>query len=246
MRPLLFLLAVVLSFFLFGLVSLVCKAAFRSEHMVYRVGRAWARLCLRVGGISCEVTGVEHVPVNRTVVFCANHASQVDILALYDTLPVSIRFLAKKELFSVPFFGLVMTIAGHIPIDRSGGRAAVKSINEAAEKIRKGASVVIFPEGTRSHDGRLQAFKTGGMQVAIRSGCPIIPVAILGSYEILPRSQIWIRPGHIKVAIGEPISPLGPDGTPLSKEEVSQRTWVAISNLLNQLQKTREDVPSAQ
>jgi len=246
MRAFLFLLTVVFGFFFFGLLSIFCKVVLRSEHGVYRIGRAWARLCIRLGGITCEVTGVEHVPMNRTVVFCANHASQVDILALYDTLPVSIRFLAKKELFSVPFFGFVMTIAGHIPIDRSGGRAAVKSINEAAEKIRSGASVVIFPEGTRSRDGRLQPFKTGGMQVAMRSGCPIVPVAISGSYEILPRSRIWIRPGHIKVAIGEPISPLGPDGTPLSKEEVSQRTWEAISGLLNRLRKDREDARPAQ
>lgn len=236
MRAFLFLLTVVFGFFFFGLISIFCKVILRSEDMVYRIGRTWARLCMRIGGITYDVIGLENVPLNQTVVFCANHASQVDILALYCCLPNSIRFLAKKELFSVPFFGFVMRVAGHIPIDRSGGRAAVRSIQDAAETIRRGASVVIFPEGTRSHDGRLQPFKTGGIQVAIRSGCPIVPVAILGSYEILPRSTIWIRPGHIQVAIGKPIFSADSDGRLIPKEEVAQRVWQAISNLLKDLQ----------
>lgn len=236
MRAFFFLLAAVLGLFFFGLLSIFCKIVFRSEDMVYRIGRAWARFCVLVGGITYDVTGRENVPLDKTVVFCANHASQVDILVLYCALPVSIRFLAKKELFSVPFFGTVMKIAGHIPIDRSGGRAAVKSIQDAAETIRRGASVVIFPEGTRSCDGRLQSFKTGGIQVAIRSGCPIVPVAISGSYEILPRSSIWIRPGHIRVAIGKPISSTDSDGRQVSKEEMTQRVWQVISDLLKNLQ----------
>ncbi len=237
MRAILFLLTVVCGFFFFGLLSIFCKVVLRSEDTVYRIGRTWARLCMRMAGITYEVTGLENVPLNQTVVFCANHASQVDILVLYCMLPVSIRFLAKKELFSVPFFGVVMRVAGHIPIDRSGGRAAVKSLNDAAEKIRSGASVVIFPEGTRSRDGRLQPFKTGGIQVAIRSKCPIVPVAILGSYEILPRSTIWIRPGHIKVAIGKPIFSTHSDGSHIPKEEMTQRVWQSISDLLKGLVK---------
>lgn len=242
MRAFLFLLAMVFGFFFFGLLSILCKLVLRSEDMVYRIGRAWARLCMWMGGITYDVTGRENVPLNQTVVFCANHASQVDILALYCCLPSSIRFLAKKELFSVPFFGVVMRVAGHIPIDRSGGRAAVKSLNDAAEKIRSGASVVIFPEGTRSHDGRLQPFKTGGIQVAIRSGCPIVPVAISGSYDVLPRGRIRIRPGHIKVAIGQALSTRSEGGN-LSKEDVAQRTWQAIYDLLNELQKVKNATP---
>lgn len=237
MRALLFLLTVVFGFFFFGSLSIFCKIVLRSEDMVYCLGRTWARLCMRLGGITYEVTGRENVPSNHTVVFCANHASQVDILALYCALPVSIRFLAKKELFSVPFFGLVMKIAGHIPIDRSGGKAAIKSLIDAAEKIKSGASVVIFPEGTRSRDGKLQPFKAGGIQVALRSGCPIVPVAIAGSYEVLPRDRIWIRPGHIRVAVGAPISINDTEGHTPSKEEMTQRIWQAISNLLKQFGK---------
>lgn len=241
MRALLFLLAVVLGFFFFGLISIFCKVVLRSEDMTYRMGRIWAKMCMAIGGISWEVTGIEHIPKDQTVVFCANHASQVDILALYCALPVSIRFLAKKELFSVPFFGLVMKIAGHIPIDRSGGKAAIKSLIDAAEKIKSGASVVIFPEGTRSRDGKLQPFKAGGIQVALRSGCPIVPVAIAGSYEVLPRDRIWIRPGHIRVAVGAPISMVDVEGKAPSKEEMTQRIWQAISNLLSELSNKSEN-----
>lgn len=203
-----------------------------SGNRVHRLGRLWARTIIRASGIKVDVEGRDNIPMGRPVVFACNHASQFDILILYEALPVQFRFVAKKELFKIPFLGLAMRLAGHIPIDRSGGKAALRSLQEAVGGLKMGRSIIIFPEGTRSPDGRLGPFKTGGILIAVRAGCPIVPVAISGSHNVLPRGSLRVRPGRIKVTIGLPVRTVGPKG-PVHKDIVTKEVRESISSMLN-------------
>lgn len=166
----------------------------------------WARSICAASGVAVTVTGTEKLDFNKPYIFAANHQSQFDIFALQGFLGVDFRWLAKKELFQVPIWGPAMRRAGYISIDRSRGKQALKSIGEAAQKIAAGTSVVIFPEGTRTRDGKMQDFKAGAMVLAIKSGVDIVPVAIKGSYEILPKGKLLIKPGNISIQVGAPIA----------------------------------------
>ena len=165
----------------------------------------WASSICWASGVEVTVTGTEPLDPEKPYIFAANHQSQFDILVLQGYLGVDFRWLAKKELFRVPIWGPAMRRAGYIPVDRSHGRKAIKSLDEAAQKIASGTSVIIFPEGTRSKDGKLQDFKAGAMVLAIKSGVPIVPVAILGTYEILPKGKLLMTPGKVQIRAGCPI-----------------------------------------
>ena len=141
--------------------------------------------------------------------FVANHASMIDIWAVFIAVPASFRFIAKKQLSFIPLFGWAMRAGRFIFIDRQNALAARRSMDEAARRIRAGQSVVIFPEGTRTRDGRLGAFKKGGFRLAIDSGADIVPIAIKGSRELMPRGAALIRAGTVRVELGEPIPAAG-------------------------------------
>lgn len=197
----------------------------------HNVGRLWGRFVLWGSRVKVDVTGREHIPAGVPVVFASNHASQFDIPILYQVLPVQFRFLVKKELFKIPVFGAAMRRTGYIPIDRTRGKAALQSLREAADRIREGTSVVVFPEGTRSSDGRLSSFKVGGMILAIKAQCPVVPVAISGSHKILPKGSLRIRSGRVRVSIGPPVPTMNADG-PRLKEELTAEVWEAIASML--------------
>jgi 1-acyl-sn-glycerol-3-phosphate acyltransferase len=165
----------------------------------------WARSICGISGVKVEVVNTEQLDPQKPYIFAANHQSQFDIFVLQGFLGVNFRWLAKKELFTVPIWGPAMRCAGYIPIDRSHGRQAIKSLDEAAVKIGAGTSVIIFPEGTRSPDGKLHEFKAGAMLLAIKSGVPVVPVAIIGTYEILPKGKLLMKPGKVQICIGHPI-----------------------------------------
>ncbi len=194
------------------------------------VPRWWARFITRLCGVRVEVEGLEKLPSGRPYIFGANHQSQYDIYSLQGYLAVNFRWLAKMELFQIPFLGSAMRYAGCIPIDRMRGRQAMESLNEAAERIAAGTSVVIFPEGTRSRDGKMQDFKSGGMVLAIKSGVPLVPLAIIGSHEVLPKGELLARPGLIRIRVGTPI-----ETKPYSvkqKQELAHRLQLEVAALL--------------
>ncbi|NOQ66146.1 MAG: 1-acylglycerol-3-phosphate O-acyltransferase [Desulfobacterales bacterium] len=178
----------------------------RDSSSVQGLAAWWARSICSVGGVSVSVTGTKNLDSGKPYIFAANHQSQFDILALQGFLGMDFRWLAKKELFQVPIWGPAMRRAGYIPVDRSHGRQALKSIGEAAQKISAGTSVIIFPEGTRTRDGKMQDFKSGAMVLAIKSGVDIVPVAIKGTYEILPKGKLLMNPGNVLIRIGNPIA----------------------------------------
>jgi 1-acyl-sn-glycerol-3-phosphate acyltransferase len=178
----------------------------RSGHAV---ARFWSRWLLAVARIRLVVNGLEHVPCDGPVIYMGNHQGNFDINALSMAIPRLFSWVAKEELFRVPLFGAAMRRAGYIPLDRSDGRKALKSMKQAAERIAAGASVVIFPEGTRTKDGSLLPFKRGAFLLASRAGVPIVPFTINGSREVNPPNTIELRPGTIRVSFAAPIATTG-------------------------------------
>ncbi|PLX86277.1 MAG: 1-acyl-sn-glycerol-3-phosphate acyltransferase [Desulfuromonas sp.] len=179
--------------------------SFINPDLLHSYSQFWARVCLVLAGVRLEVTGEELLEREQSVIYMANHQGNFDILALMAGLPGQFRWLAKEELFRVPLFGFAMRRSGYIPIDRSDRKKAIRSMSEAARRIAGGSSVVVFPEGTRSPDGSLLPFKKGGFMLALQSRVPMVPVAILGSGDIMPKGSRWIHPGTIRVKIFPPL-----------------------------------------
>jgi len=194
------------------LITLICATAAivvsflrKGGNFAHLVGRFWARSIVLVSRVKVSVQGLEHIDPNVAYVYMANHQSMFDILTLLGYLPVQFRWLAKMELFQIPVFGYSMARVGYISIDRSNRKSAYKSLLEAAQKIARGVSVVVFPEGTRSTDGQIKPFKVGGFHLAIRSGRPIVPVVIYGSHHVMPKGRLRIKRGQIVLSINPPI-----------------------------------------
>ena len=184
-------------------VSLVDK---NGKRVHYCAAVPWAKIILRVCGVKVKVVGLENVEKHVPYVYMTNHQSYFDIFALLAFIPSDFKFILKQELMKIPILGFSMRKAGYIAIDREDPRRAVRSLNEAARRIKRGASVVIFPEGTRSPDGVLQPFRPGGFHLALKSGCEIVPVAITGSFRIVPKGSLKINKGRFALSLGKPIS----------------------------------------
>ena len=165
----------------------------------------WAKVILWVSGIRAKVTWRGGIDAGVPRIYMSNHQSIFDIFAILAYLPVGFKFVLKQELMKIPLLGPAMRRAGYIGIERKEPRKAVQSIKVAAERIRNGASVLIFPEGTRSLDGRLGEFKRGGFNLALKSGCDIVPVAISNSYRILPKDRLRINRTPLSICFGRPI-----------------------------------------
>jgi len=170
------------------------------------VARLWAWTILGIGGIRLKVRGLDRLEPGRHYIFIANHQSYLDIPVLVKSLPwFQLRWIAKKELGYIPFFGWALWAGGHILVDRSDRASAMASFRKAKERIAKGVSVVIFPEGTRSSGGHTMPFKRGGFLLAAQTKTPIVPVTINGSWAVLPREDWRLKSGEIEVVVDEPI-----------------------------------------
>jgi 1-acyl-sn-glycerol-3-phosphate acyltransferase len=174
--------------------------------MQHWCARWWCRLVALTIGARLHVHGTGNVEPDRAYVYMANHASLIDTPALFACLPYQFKIMAKKGLFHVPFMGWHLWSSGNFPIPRdSGRRGLARSLRLVIEGVRSGKSLALFPEGTRTSDGSLQEFKPGGFKIAMRAGAPIVPVAIRGTFQLLPRTTLAPRPGRVDVFIGEPI-----------------------------------------
>lgn len=202
----------------------------RSEWKAQQFPRWWGKTICRLAGVRVRVEGLEHIDPKQTYIFAANHASQFDIFVFQGYFPYDFRWIAKKELFQLPVFGRAMHRVGYIAIDRSHGRQALKSLDNAASQIAAGKSVLIFPEGTRSTDGRLQAFKTGAILLAIKAGVPIVPIGFNGSHEVLPKGKLLAHSGEIVLRIGTPIPTKG--FTTKDKQQLTAKLYQAVADLL--------------
>lgn len=176
------------------------------ERICWTGPRGWCRSLLWAGGVRVDFEGLEHLDPPRPAVLVSNHESWYDVFALAGHLPVDYRFVGKKELVKIPFFGPAWVACGNIPIDRSNRAAAFESLRVAGEKIRREKAVVVmFPEGTRSPDGELLPFKKGAFVLALNLGVPVIPVGVSGSRRLMPKGSFLVRPGRITVRVGAPI-----------------------------------------
>lgn len=170
-----------------------------------QAGRHWAHWILGTSRVHVDVEGLENIAPDRPYVVMSNHQSAFDIVALAATLPLSWRFVAKRELTRIPFFGWGLVAAGHIVIDRRNTESSVRTLKEAAERVRSGTSVIVFPEGTRSPTGDLGRFKSGGFHLAAEAGVPIVPATVSGSRGIAPPKSLRVSSGRILVRYGKPV-----------------------------------------
>lgn len=190
---------------------IIVASFFDGGRTMLRLGRVWIRWILATFRVRVESTGLENVPTHAPVILMSNHQSLVDIAAIVSTLPrtQSWRFVAKRELTRVPIFGQALVASGHIIIDRGDRVRAVASLRRAAEIIRAGTTVIVFPEGTRSPRGNLKQFKSGPFHLALEAKVPIIPVTVSGSHRITPKGQLRVHKGVVKICYGKPIPTRG-------------------------------------
>lgn len=194
------------------------------------IGR-WAMAMSRaVLGIRVEVEGLEHVRTQAPAVYMANHLSFLDGPLLFLILPQPVSVILKKSIFRIPVVGLAMRFIGFIPVDRQGKEGGKKSILKAARLMeRRGYSFFMFPEGTRSRDGRLQAFRRGGFYLAFEAQAPIVPVVIRGTFGIMPKGKFFVRRGAVRVTFLEPVETAGLDPKDLDALRNTVRAKIAAA-----------------
>ncbi|OPX96874.1 MAG: 1-acyl-sn-glycerol-3-phosphate acyltransferase [Syntrophorhabdus sp. PtaB.Bin006] len=192
----------------------------RHGRLIHDVSRFWARIHLKMSGVTVDVSGLQNLGAPPYIFMC-NHQSALDIFVLLVSLPVSFKWIAKRELFFIPFLGWAMKRAGYISLDRGNPREALKAIEDAAAKIRGGMNLILFPEGTRSKDGVLLPFKKGVFSLALRSKVPIVPVGIYGTSRLQPKDSFFPKQkGRTHVGIGKPI--------PTAEESRSAKTRIML------------------
>lgn len=174
-----------------------------------RFARGWARTLLALAGVTVRVKNPGRLTRGRSFVVVANHESFCDVLVLLAHLPMQVRFLAKRSVFRVPILGWSIAAAGFIPVDRDSGSRSGAAVEAALRRLEGGRSVVVFPEETRTPSGELLSFKKGAAHLALRSGLPILPCGLAGTFRVLPRGTSLITPGPVVLAVGDPIETAG-------------------------------------
>ncbi len=196
----------------FGIPTLILKPFDRRGKIFHAFGRGWARVILWICGIRIKVRGLDKIEPGENYIYVSNHASLFDIPAVMAGIPDQIRIVYKQELEKIPIFGWVLKYGPFVTIDRRKSFSAMRSLELAAERIKYGASVLLFAEGTRSTDGRLQPFKRGAFSLAAKTDKPIVPVTINGSYDRRPKGKFLINPGVIELVVEEPIPTIEGEG----------------------------------
>jgi 1-acyl-sn-glycerol-3-phosphate acyltransferase len=203
-----------------GSISVASSLVDSTGRMQHGCARIWSRMILWTSGVRITVKGLGNIKAGVPCVFCVNHQSHMDIPIVLVALPVQFRFLAKKQLFGIPFLGWHLRRSGQILIDRENPRAALKSMRSASAQIQQGTPVVIFPEGGTSADGVMHPFKGGGFVLATHSMIDVVPVTIRGSRQVLVPKTWHVRSGNVEVIIGPPIS-----SRDLSANDLAARTY---------------------
>jgi 1-acyl-sn-glycerol-3-phosphate acyltransferase len=157
-------------------------------------------------GLTFSIKGTEKIAAGQSYIITPNHQSFADIIAIITTFPIRFRWVVKRELLKIPFFGWALARTGAIAVDRTNRSQSVERLNQGLSLIEEGWSVLIYPEGTRTYDGKIQPFKKGAFMMALQAGVPILPVTCNGAYQVMPRSTLMFRPGHVTVTIGDSIS----------------------------------------
>jgi 1-acyl-sn-glycerol-3-phosphate acyltransferase len=222
--PLIWLYTIVL-----GCVSLVVSFFDPTGERQQSIARLWSRMILATAGATVKVEGLERIDTSKPQVYVVNHLSAFDIPVLYTYLRFQFRILAKKELFRYPFMGWHLRRSGQIPVVLETPKASVRSLNLAVAAIRKGNSLVIFPEGGRSPDGQLHSFMGGAFYAAVKAQVDVVPIALVGTYEMLKMNSYHIKPGSVQMIVGVPIPTVGMSIRDIAK--ITERARQAIGEL---------------
>ncbi len=192
-----------------GTCSLISSLFDRGGRIQHGFARLWSWLILKTALSPTRVVGLERLHPGRTYVFAVNHVSALDIPMLYVYVPRQFRIIAKRELFRYPFLGWHLRRSGQLSIDLNNPRSSVRSLKRAVESLRAEMPLVVFPEGGRSRNGQIQPFMNGAFYFAVKAGVDVVPMALVGTYEVLPMNTFTIRPGPMELAVGEPIATAG-------------------------------------
>lgn len=192
------------------------------------VSRFWSRVLLAICGLNLSTRGTEKLDPGQTYIYVSNHASLLDIPVIVTGIPDQIRIVYKKELEKIPVFGWGLKWGSYIGIDRGKSAVAKKSLGEAIEKIRRGASVLLYAEGTRTTDGKLQPFKRGAFNLAVSAGIPVVPLTINGTYSVMPKGSLAIRPHPVELVFSDPIS-VGPKEGKQAELQLMEKVHAAIA-----------------
>ena len=210
---------------LVGTPVLIHAAISGNTDTLYQVGRWGARMALWLSGVKLQVIGREKTCPGYAAVFMSNHQSNCDPPAVFDILP-PVLIIGKKDFFRVPILGRGMALRGFIPIDRKNRAQAVEALEAGVRALKQGHSFLVYPEGTRSPDGRLQAFKKGAFVMAMKAGAPIIPISISGSSRVMPKGKFQIHPGIVRITVHDPVPTAG--CTPDDRERIMEQVRQAI------------------
>jgi 1-acyl-sn-glycerol-3-phosphate acyltransferase len=222
--PLVWLYTVVL-----GCVSLLVSLFDPTGERQQKIARLWSQMILWTVGATVEVEGLDRIDISKPQVYVVNHLSAFDIPVLYTHLPFQFRILAKKELFRYPFMGWHLRRSGQIPVVLENPKASVRSLNLAVASIRKGNSLVIFPEGGRSPNGQLQSFMGGAFYAAVKAQVDVVPIVLVGTYEMLKMNSYHIKPGLIQMVVGSPISTTGMSTRDIAK--ITEQARIMMGDL---------------
>ncbi|MBN2160372.1 MAG: 1-acyl-sn-glycerol-3-phosphate acyltransferase [Spirochaetes bacterium] len=188
-----------------GTLVIITSFADPTGNFVHYIGKFWSRMNLFLVGAKVKVSGLDHIARGSSYIVMANHQSHYDVWSLIGHLPLQLRWVIKKELRRIPIFGLGCERMGHIFIDRGNPDKSREELQALKDKFRHGASVVFFPEGTRSTEGGLLPFKKGGFVMSLQTGISILPVTVNGSRELLPKDSTRFQPGTIYISIHKPV-----------------------------------------
>lgn len=193
----------------FGTISLIVGLWDKGGEQQHAIARAWARVLLRIALSPVRVEHAERLPRGGAAVYACNHLSYYDTPVLYAKLPFQFRILAKAPLWKIPFIGWYLQRSGQVAIDQSSARAGVQSLGRGVATLNSGLPLLIFPEGGRAADGRLQPLAAGAAWIAIKAQVPLVPLTLIGTYELLPIHVYALRPRPLKLIVGEPLATAG-------------------------------------
>jgi len=213
----------------FGCISLLCGLWDRGGRQQHLVARAWAEALVRISLSPVRIVGEEKLSLYPTAVYAANHLSYMDTPVLFAKLPFQFRILAKKGLWKIPFVGWYLERSGQVPIDSGSPRSAVAGLLRGVKALQGGMPLLVFPEGARSPDGRLQAAASGAAFMALRAGVPLVPLALIGTYELLPIHVYALRPRPLLVVVGDAIATEGM--TTKESDALTERLFAEIGKM---------------
>ncbi|MCX5812549.1 MAG: lysophospholipid acyltransferase family protein [Proteobacteria bacterium] len=230
MRRIVAAISLVFSTIFLSIIALTGSLFYNKGLVIHKLSHFWAFLHLKVCGIKVLSKGRENLLKPPYIIMC-NHQSALDIFVLYIALPFMFKWVAKRQLFSIPFVGWIMKRASYVSLDRENPREGLRAINDAALKISKGMNIIVFPEGTRSKDGKLLPFKKGVFSLAVRAGVPVIPIGISGTSMLQPKGSLMPKEkGVIYVNIGKPILIIGDKAS--EKARVMDEVRASIERLM--------------